>query len=134
MQRDFFILLPLLLLFGLFCGITDLIPYIGPYIGGGLAIVVGFTQGPFIGLGVLIIAVIVQLVENYILQPIVMSKATQINPVIIMVTLLVFGYFFGIIGMILATPILAILKVINKFLINKYDLFHGRRKKVAVNT
>lgn len=60
------------LLFGIFCGLTDLIPYIGPYIGGAAAVIVGFSQGSFTGIAVLIICVIVQLVENYILQPIVM--------------------------------------------------------------
>ena len=109
------------LLFGLFCGITDLIPYIGPYIGAGVAAIIGFTQSPVIGLGVLIIALLVQLIENYVLQPIVMSNATQIHPIIIILGLLVFGHFFGIIGMILATPILSILKVIIHFIIDKYQ-------------
>jgi predicted PurR-regulated permease PerM len=117
------------LLFGLFCGITDLIPYIGPYIGAGVAGLIGFTQGPLIGIGVLIIALIVQIMENYVLQPIVMSKATEMHPVVIMVGLLVFGHFFGILGMILATPTLSILKVIYRFLVKKFDLFSGRRKQ-----
>ncbi len=107
-------------LFGLFCGITDLIPYIGPYIGAGVAAIVGFSQSPLLGIGILIIALIVQIIENYVLQPVVMSKATQINPIVIILGLLVFGHFFGIIGMVLATPILSILKVIYKFIKNKY--------------
>lgn len=107
-------------LFGLFCGITDLIPYIGPYIGAGVAAIVGFSQSPILGIGILIIALIVQIIENYVLQPVVMSKATQINPIVIILGLLVFGHFFGIVGMVLATPILSILKVIYKFIKNKY--------------
>ena len=97
-------------LFGLFCGLTDVIPYIGPYIGGAAAVIVGFTQGPIIGIGVLVIAVIVQILESYILQPMVMSKAMQLPPVAIIVGLLLFGYFFGIPGMVLATPCMAIIK------------------------
>jgi len=111
------------LLFGVFCGLTDLIPYIGPYIGGAAAVVVGFSQSPIIGISVLIICIIVQLVENYILQPVVMSKAMQLHPVTIIVGLLIFGYFFGIVGMIVATPCIALLKVIWKFIINKFELF-----------
>ena len=111
------------LLFGLFCGLTDLIPYIGPYIGGAAAVIVGFSQGTIVGISVLIICVIVQLVENYILQPVVMSKAMQLHPVTIIVGLLIFGYFFGIIGMIIATPCIALLKVIYRFFVNKYGLF-----------
>ncbi len=114
------------LLFGLFCGITDLIPYIGPYIGTAVATIVGFTQSPLIGIGVLLIACLVQLIESYVLQPIVMSKATNLHPVLIIVGLLVFGHFFGIVGMVLATPILSILKVIWHFLNNKYEFYDNK--------
>ncbi len=118
------------LLFGLFCGITDLIPYIGPYIGTAVATIVGFTQSPLIGIGVLLIACLVQLIESYVLQPIVMSKATNLHPVLIIVGLLIFGYFFGIVGMVLATPILSILKVIWHFLNNKYEFYDNKEPLV----
>lgn len=111
------------LLFGLFCGITDLIPYIGPYLGTAVATVVGLTQSPLIGLGVFIIACVVQLIESYVLQPIVMSKATNLHPVVIICGLLIFGHFFGIIGMILASPIMSVIKVIFEFIIEKFELF-----------
>ncbi|MGN1379414.1 MAG: AI-2E family transporter [Bacilli bacterium] len=103
-------------LFGLFCGITDLIPYIGPYIGGAAAVIVGFTQGPLVGIATLIVAIIVQLIENYVLQPVVMSKAMQLNPIAIIVGLLLFGHFFGIVGMIFATPCISIIKEIIIFI------------------
>ncbi len=110
------------LLFGLFCGITDLIPYIGPYIGGAAAVLVGFTQDPLIGIGTLIICVIVQVVESYILQPIVMSRASNLHPIVIIIALLVFGHFFGILGMVLATPCLTILRVLFEFTKEKLSL------------
>lgn len=112
------------LLFGLFCGITDLIPYIGPYIGGAVAVVIGFSQSTFIGIMTLIICVVVQCVENFILQPVVMSKTMKLHPVTIMVGLLIFNNFFGIIGMILATPCIALLKVIWEFIQNKYQILN----------
>lgn len=111
------------LLFGVFCGLTDLIPYIGPYIGGAAAVVVGFSQGSITGITVLIICIIVQLVENYVLQPVIMSKTTQLHPVTIMIGLLVFGHYFGILGMVVATPCIALLKVIFRFIVKKYNLF-----------
>ena len=111
------------ILFGLLCGITDLIPYIGPYIGGIIAVVVCFAQSPLIGFLTLIVAVVVQLVENNILQPIVMSKTMKLHPVTIIVGLLIFEHFFGIIGMILATPCIALAKVVWKFFKEKYNLF-----------
>ncbi len=111
------------LLFGMFCGLTDLIPYIGPYIGGAAAVIVGFSQGTITGITVLIICIVVQLLENYVLQPIVMSKTTQLHPVTIMIGLLVFAHYFGILGMIVATPCIALLKVIFRFIVKKYNLF-----------
>lgn len=106
-------------LFGLFCGITDLIPYIGPYIGGAAAVIVGFTQSPFVGIATLVVAALVQLVESYVLQPVVMSKAMQLSPITIIVGLLLFGYFFGIVGMIIATPCMSIIKEIIIFISKK---------------
>ena len=111
------------LLFGLVCGLTDLIPYIGPYIGGAAALIMAFSQGSITGIAVLIVCVVVQLVENYILQPIIMSKTTQLHPVTIIIGLLIFAHYFGIVGMIIATPCIALLKVIFRFIVKKYDLF-----------
>lgn len=101
---------------GVLCGITDLIPYVGPYIGGILAVCVGFTESKLVGVVTIIICVVVQCIENYILQPIIMSKSIKISPVLIIIGLLVFGNLFGIVGMILATPIVAIIKVILEYL------------------
>ena len=81
---------------------------------------IGFSQSTFIGVMTLIICVIVQCVENFILQPIVMSKTMKLHPVTIMIGLLVFEHFFGILGMILATPCIALLKVIWEFITTKY--------------
>ena len=102
------------LLFGLFCGLTDLIPYVGPYIGGAAAVLIGFSQSSIIGIMTLIVAVIVQLLENFVLQPVIMSKTTKLHPVTIILGLLIFEHFFGIIGMILATPCIALAKVVYK--------------------
>ena len=109
-------------LFGMFCGITDLIPYVGPYIGGVAAVVVGFSQSPTIGILALVVVLIFQTLESYIIQPIVMSKTMKLHPVTILIGLTIFGSFFGIPGMILATPIIALLKIILRFVNNKFNL------------
>ena len=100
------------LLLGLICVITDLIPYVGPYVGGAISVLVGFTEGKFLGIVTLIIVFVVQSIENYVLQPVIMSKSIKISPVLVIISLLLFGRIFGVVGMILATPILAIIKVI----------------------
>lgn len=113
------------LLFGLFCGLTDIIPYLGPYIGGIPAVIVGFSQSPVVGIVTLIAIIIIQFIEGNLLQPFIMSKQLKLHPVTIMLALLIFGYFFGVIGMILATPIMATLKVIFVFFDEKYNIIPG---------
>lgn len=115
------------LLFGLFCGITNVIPYAGPYIGGAPAVIVGFSQGPLTGILTLIVIVVVQFLEGNLLQPVIMSKTTKLHPVTIMLGLLVFGHFFGIIGMVLSTPIIAAFKTIAIYFIEKFELLNYQK-------
>ena len=100
------------LVFALFCALTDIIPYFGPWIGGIPAVVVGFTMSPLIGLLTLITIFVVQLLENNFYQPLIMGHTMSLHPIVIMLGLLLFGHFFGIIGMIIATPVIACIKVI----------------------
>ena len=111
------------ILFALFCGITNIIPYIGPYIGSVPAIIVGFSQGSAIGVLVLIVITITQLLEGNILHPLIMSKSMKLHPVTIIVSLLIFGNLFGIIGMVIATPVVSLLKIFAKFIFKKLKLF-----------
>lgn len=104
------------LLLGLLCGITDLIPYIGPYIGGVLAVLVGFTESKKLGYFTILVCFLVQTIENYVLQPFIMSRSIKISPILVIIGLIVFGELFGIVGMILATPLVAIIKVVYQYL------------------
>ena len=110
------------LLFGLFCAITNVIPYAGPYIGGTPAVIVGFSQGTITGVLTLIAIVIIQFLEGNFLQPVIMSKTTKLHPVTIMVGLLIFGHFFGIIGMLISTPVIAVCKSVLMFFIDKFEI------------
>lgn len=109
------------LLFALFCAITNVIPYVGPYIGGAPAVIIGLTQSTSIGIIVLIFILIVQALEGNLLQPLIMSKTTKLSPIVIILGLLVFGHFFGIWGMVLSTPIIGALKELINFFDEKYD-------------
>lgn len=110
------------MVFGLFCAVTNVIPYIGPYIGGIPAVIVGLSISPTTGIFVLIAIVLAQTLESYFLQPIVMGKTMKLHPVTIMLGLLLFGHFFGILEMILATPVISILKTIFQFFNEKYSI------------
>ncbi len=117
------------LLFALFCAITNIIPYAGPYIGGIPAVIVGFSQGVSTGILTLTIIVIVQFLEGNFIQPLVMSKTTKLHPVTIMIGLLIFGHFWGIMGMFISTPAIAVLKAIFTYFDDKYDLIKNNENE-----
>lgn len=112
------------LLFALFCALTNVIPYAGPYIGGAPAVFVGLTQSMPIGIAILIFIVIVQAIEGNFFQPLIMSKTTKLSPVTIILGLLVFGHFFGILGMIISTPLIGAIKELVNFFDDKYDFLN----------
>ena len=117
------------ILFALICAITDIIPYFGPYIGGIPAVIVGFTISPITGICVVISILIVQLLENNFYQPLIMGHTMKLHPVVIMLGLLIFGHFFGIIGMVIATPCVACIKVLFNFINEKYNLISSKKTK-----
>ena len=121
--------LPSALLFGLICGITNIIPYIGPWIGGAICVIVGLTVSPLTGILAGVVAFAIQQVDGMILQPLIMSKTMKLHPVTIMIGLLVFGYLFGILGMIFATPIMASVKIIASYYNEKYNLIEKLKEK-----
>ena len=108
--------------FALWNAITNIIPYVGPYIGGIPIIAVAFATDFRLGVIITIVVVAIQLLESYILHPIVMSKTMKLHPVTIIIGLLIFGHFFGIIGMLIATPLTAIIKTIWLFIDEKFGL------------
>ena len=120
--------LPSPMLFGVIAGITNIISYIGPWIGGAIAGIVGFTVSPLVGVLTIVVALLVQQVDNIVLHPVIMSKTVHLHPVTIMITLLIFGYFWGIIGMILSTPIVAGLKIILNAIDERYEILERLRK------
>jgi len=112
------------LVFGLFCAVTNVIPYVGPYIGGIPATIVGFTISPKVGICTLIAVIICQTLESYFLNPVVMSKTMKLHPVTIMLGLLIFGHFFGILGMVLSTPVISCAKIILIYFNDKYQILN----------
>jgi predicted PurR-regulated permease PerM len=112
------------IVFALFCAVTDIIPYFGPYIGAIPAIIVGFTISPITGICVIISILVVQLLENNFYQPLIMGHTMKLHPVTIMLGLLIFQHFFGIIGMVIATPVIACLKVFISFFNEKFNIMN----------
>ncbi len=123
---------PAAIVLAIFCAVTNVIPYLGPYIGAIPAIILGFTVSPLTGILVLVVISIIQTIEGNVLSPIIMGKSVKLSPVTIMVGLLIFGYFFGMVGMIIATPIVAVLKEILTYYNEKYNFFKADKMEAKV--
>ena len=97
------------LLLAIIAGILELVPYIGPVLSAIPAVILAFFQAPILALWVLILYIVVQQLENYLLVPVIMKKVVGLNPVVVIIALLIGGKLLGILGIILAVPAAAVL-------------------------
>jgi predicted PurR-regulated permease PerM len=100
----------------LLAALTETIPIIGPIIGAVPAILLAYLVSPALALKVLIFFLVIHQLENHIIVPKIMGHNIALHPVVIIISLLIGGQLMGIIGMMLAVPIAAILKVVLKHL------------------
>jgi predicted PurR-regulated permease PerM len=99
------------LLLGFIIGITNVIPYFGPVIGAIPAVIIAATVSMKMVLFIVIIIFALQFLEGNILSPLIVGKSLHMHPLMIMMALLAGGEVSGVVGLILAVPILAIIKV-----------------------
>ncbi len=96
----------------LVAAITNVVPFFGPFIGTIPAIIVGFVQSPLMALKVLAVVIVTQQVESNLIAPQVLGKKLSIHPVVIIFLVMVAGRFAGFLGIILAIPTFAVLRVV----------------------
>ena len=102
---------PMAALLGLLTGLLAFIPNIGALISGVLMVLVGFSGGTEMGLYTIFVYFLVQNVDGYILIPMIAKKTVDLAPALVLGAQLVFGVLFGLLGLALADPLLAMLKV-----------------------
>ncbi|MGL4820482.1 MAG: AI-2E family transporter, partial [Bacilli bacterium] len=100
------------LVLGLFVGLTNIIPYFGPVLGAIPAVIIAITMDFQMVIAVLIIVFVLQFIEGNILTPNIIGKQVSLHPVLIIFALLAGSAFGGILGMLLAVPVLVFLKTI----------------------
>jgi predicted PurR-regulated permease PerM len=93
------------LVLGILAGFFEIVPYLGPILGGIVIVLVAFTQAPILAVFAAILMMVIQWLENNLLVPKVMQKAVGLNPVLSIVALLVGAKIFGFVGMILSIPV-----------------------------
>ncbi|NBC36466.1 AI-2E family transporter [Novosphingobium sp. FSY-8] len=102
---------PMAALLGLVAGLLTFLPNIGAPISGALMVLVGFSGGVNMGLYCIGVYVVVQGVESNVIVPIVAKKTADLAPALVLAMQLIMGALFGILGLALADPLLAMLKV-----------------------
>jgi predicted PurR-regulated permease PerM len=103
---------PLALSIGVISGVLAFIPFFGAIVGGLLAVLLGFMQGPETAIHVVILAIAIQQVEGHILMPLVQRWAVNLPPVLGLAAAVMFGVLFGLMGVLLATPMMVVLMVL----------------------
>jgi predicted PurR-regulated permease PerM len=96
----------------LLVAVLDLVPLVGATLGGALLVIVGLFVEPWKAVVLLVFVLIYQQVESNFLQPIVYSKAVQLNGLVILIALLVGGQLLGIAGALLAIPVAEIIRIV----------------------
>lgn len=100
------------LVLGLWAGLTEFIPYLGPFLGAIPAVFIALTTGSFLkGLFVVIWYIIIQQLENNLIVPKVMEKTVGLNPLVVIIVMLIGAKLAGIMGLLLAVPFALIAKV-----------------------
>ncbi|WP_037498284.1 AI-2E family transporter [Sphingomonas jaspsi] len=101
---------PMAALLGLLTGLLAFVPNIGAIVSGLLMVAVGFSAGTDTGLWAIATYFIVQTIDGYLIVPYVAKKTVDLAPALVLAAQLIFGALFGIMGLLLADPIVATIK------------------------
>ncbi|MHB8859531.1 MAG: AI-2E family transporter [Thermoleophilia bacterium] len=94
--------------FGAWAGIMEFIPYIGPILAAAPPVFIAFFSSPWISLAVILVFVFIQQVEGHVLVPNIMGQAVGVHPLVVIFAVLAGANTFGIAGMLLALPMMAL--------------------------
>lgn len=114
------------ILFAVILGFTNLIPYIGPWIGAVPVVLISLVQDPWMGVRALICILIIQMIDNWFITPKIVGGKMGISPLLVLVGLCVGGVMFGFVGMIIGDVLAAVVKVVF------YDTYVERKLRKRV--
>ncbi|MDQ0269059.1 AI-2E family transporter [Cytobacillus purgationiresistens] len=121
----FFIIdLPYAIVMALIIAVTNIIPYVGPIIGGAPAVIVALFESPTMAFLTLLVILIAQQLEGNLISPLILGKTLNTHPATIILLLLVAGNLAGILGMLLAVPTYAVVKTI---VLNSMNFLKARK-------
>jgi predicted PurR-regulated permease PerM len=104
---------PYALLLGVLAALTELLPYLGPWISGTVSVILALIAvGPLKAVEVVILFILIQELEGNVIEPMVMSRSVHIDPLLVIVAVLVGINLLGIVGAVLAVPVAAGIQVL----------------------
>jgi predicted PurR-regulated permease PerM len=102
---------PMAALLGILTGLLAFIPNLGALIAGMLMVLVGFSGGTEMGLYTIFVYFLVQTFDGYVVIPLIAKKTVDLAPALVLASQLIMGILFGVLGLFLADPLMAMIKV-----------------------
>ncbi|WP_027107684.1 AI-2E family transporter [Lacticigenium naphthae] len=122
--------LPFALLISVFAGLTNFIPYVGPFIGAAPAVIVGLTISPVTAVVAAILVLVIQQVDSNFLTPLFVGKSLAVHPLTVILILLAAGNIAGLLGMLIGVPLYAIFKTIVLFIVESKKQSKAHKKGI----
>jgi predicted PurR-regulated permease PerM len=107
------------LIIGLIAGIFNIVPYFGPVIGAIPAVILALLRSPLSAVYVVILFVVINQVESSVISPNILGEHVGLHPVTVIFCILSGGHLFGFLGIVLAVPVTAVIKVTLRYVHNK---------------
>jgi len=114
--------MPYTLLISFIIGVTNMIPYFGPFIGAIPAVAIVLLRSPIQALGLALFIFVLQQFDGIVLGPKILGDSTGLSPFWVIFSIIVFGALFGVLGMFLGVPIFAVLYTMFKHFVEKKNI------------
>jgi predicted PurR-regulated permease PerM len=112
---------PFPFILGIVAGVTELVPVVGPWIGGAAGVLVTLATAPHLVPWVILLYLAVQLLENTLLVPRIQGNALNLHPVALIMVIIIASHFFGLWGVILGPPVVAMVKDISVWFVGEWS-------------
>jgi predicted PurR-regulated permease PerM len=112
--------IPYALTIGLFAGLLEVIPYFGAVAGAVPAVTLGFMQSTGVGVALIVLFLLINQIEGHVVIPLVMGRHLAMRPLAILLALIAGEQLYGVAGMILAVPVLSLLRVLFPHVLRHY--------------
>lgn len=123
--------------FAILCGLFEIVPFVGNFVGNMLAILMAVTQGggSEMVIGIIITYALIQFLQTYLLEPLVVGNEVNLNPLFTIIALVIGELVWGIAGLVLAIPLLGIVKIVCDHIptLQPYGYLMGSEKKNKKN-